>query len=225
MISLVILASVAGLRRWVQGTPVLDSGVNVLSYSFRPQASHLDSRSPAVDSPKAPREEPVGPETKAIGAIASEDDLVQAAGRLDEDSSVYVAQIKTPKQLLYVVEPGDRLDKISMKFYRTHHRHRDILLANPGLDPRRMTPGLTIVIPDLKAPLPKTQQVSFSMPVGGKRVYQVRAGDVLGVISERELGSVKYVPKILEMNPGLKAGTLKVGQALNLPVGVMASSH
>lgn len=225
MISLVILASVAGLRRWVQGTPVLDSGVNVLSYSFRPQTPQFDDHSPRGGPSMLLKEGPVVPEIQAVDTMTSEDELVQAAGRLDEDSSVYVAQIKTPKQSLYVVEPGDRLDKISMKFYQTHHRHRDILEANPGLDPRRMTPGLTIVIPDLKAPLPKAQQVSFSMPVGGKRVYQVRSGDVLGVISERELGSVKYVPKILEMNPGLKAGTLKVGQALNLPVGVMASSH
>ena len=217
-----ILALGTGLRRWVQGKPALDSGENLLSYSFRPQARQKSLQPNKEVLLKGSSEEA---EVEEIPSLGADDEVVSSAGRLDTNSSVYVAKINRPAQLLYVIEPGDRLDKISMKFYQTHHRHSDILAANPGLDPKRMTPGKSIVIPDLKDPLPKVQKVSFSMPAGGKRVYRVRSGDVLSVISERELGSIRYQSKILEMNPGLKAGKLKVGQALNLPVGVMASSH
>ena len=126
--------------------------------------------------------------------------------------------VHQPEEVIYHVEPGDRLDKISMKFYETHHRHKAILEANPGLDPKRMRPGQKIVIPHLLDHGPKPKTVFISRPVASSREYVVQRGDVLSRIAERELGSMKLVPKILEMNPGLKPARLKVGQSLRLPL-------
>jgi hypothetical protein len=47
--------------------------------------------------------------------------------------------------------------------------------------------------------------------------YKIREKDLLGKIAERELGSVKYLPEILSLNPGLNPDALIVGQIIHLP--------
>ena len=129
-----------------------------------------------------------------------------------------VLQVSNPTQCEYVVEAGDRLDLISMKFYGTHRRYQDILSANPGLDAKRLKPGLKLAIPDIRMGLP-VQPVVFvqrSQPL--TREYIVQAKDVLGSIAHKELGSSRWSSKILEVNPGLDPLKLKPGQKINLPV-------
>ena len=61
----------------------------------------------------------------------------------------------------HVIQAGDNLEAISLKFYGTRHRWRPIVEANPGLDPRRMRPGRKILIPRLaqEATAPRTAHV------------------------------------------------------------------
>ena len=149
-------------------------------------------------------------EPKVVPKISSE--LVKT------ESLSSVLQVSNPSQCEYVVEAGDRLDLISMKFYGTHRRHQDILSANPGLDAKRLKPGLKLVIPDIRMGLP-VQPVVFvqrSRPL--TREYVVQAKDVLGSIANKELGSSRWSAKILEVNPGLDPLKLKPGQKINLPV-------
>lgn len=61
------------------------------------------------------------------------------------------------------------------------------------------------------APLPAAPVVS------DKLTYQVKKGDTLGHIAQRELGSVKYTADILRLNPDLNPNNLKLGQEIKLP--------
>jgi len=48
---------------------------------------------------------------------------------------------------VYHIVAGDNLRRIAVKLYRDPARWKEILAANPGLDPRRLKPGATIVLP------------------------------------------------------------------------------
>jgi len=133
-------------------------------------------------------------------------------------SSKRIIQVNNPGKLVHQVQKGDRLDKISMMYYGTHHRHREILDANPGLDPNRLRLGKKIVIPDIRGGLPKQSQVFIERNNPLVRDYLVKPGDVLGRISRKELGSSKHIKRILEVNPGLDPKKIKVGQVISLPI-------
>lgn len=134
-----------------------------------------------------------------------------------KSSNASVVEITNPKVIKYEIQVGDRLDKISDKFYGTHHRWKDLVLANPGLNPEKIRPGQIILIPGLKTDLPKQDTVYLSAHQKNRRPYKIREKDLLGKIAERELGSVKYIPKILALNPGLDPNTIRPGQIINLP--------
>ena len=50
-----------------------------------------------------------------------------------------------------------------------------------------------------------------------KTLYTIKSGDILGMIAQTELGSVRYVGKIKELNPGLIDSNLVIGDVLVLP--------
>ena len=50
-----------------------------------------------------------------------------------------------------------------------------------------------------------------------KTLYTIKSGDILGMIAQTELGSVRYVGKIKELNPGLIDSNLVSGDVLVLP--------
>jgi len=60
-------------------------------------------------------------------------------------------------------------------------------------------------------PQPKPQ------PVATTRSYTIQKGDVLGVIAQRELGSVRFLGEIEKLNPGLDARSLIPGKKILLP--------
>jgi nucleoid-associated protein YgaU len=51
--------------------------------------------------------------------------------------------------------------------------------------------------------------------------YTVRSGDSLSEIAQKQLGSSKRVDLILQVNPGLRADRINVGQVLNMPTNQM----
>lgn len=76
-------------------------------------------------------------------------------------------------------------------------------------------PVVSSAIP-LEIPLDGTALLPAPSPEG-PRAYVIRDGDVLGVIAQRELGSVKRLQEILDLNPGLDPLALKPGSTLQLP--------
>ncbi len=58
--------------------------------------------------------------------------------------------------------------------------------------------------------------------VPSTRVVLVKAGDVLSLICQRELGTVRRMDEVLALNPGLDPDRLSIGQRLRMPVGEVA---
>jgi nucleoid-associated protein YgaU len=75
-----------------------------------------------------------------------------------ERAAVPVASVPLPREgsaigappagpRTYTVQPGDTLADISVLFYGAPEAWRQIIAANPGLDPAKLVPGTVLVIP------------------------------------------------------------------------------
>lgn len=83
------------------------------------------------------------------------------------------------------------------------------VLPRGGKDTRAEASVLTPVPP----PPVETEPAVSHEP----RKYTVQDGEVLSGIAERELGSVRYVSAILDLNPGLDADHISAGDVLWIP--------
>ena len=93
------------------------------------------------------------------------------------------------------------------------------MLADPPV-----TPPAPIVEP---APAPKVDRAPGPKPAPvAKRVrYTVKRGDSLGLIAQKQCGTVKMKGKILALNPKIKdENDIREGQELILPVGDRAGA-
>ena len=73
------------------------------------------------------------------------------------------------------------------------------------------------VQPEAK-PQPELEKPRVEPPApDAPRDYVVKSDEILGLIAQRELGSVRYVQAILDLNPGLEADSIKEGDVLRLP--------
>ncbi len=81
---------------------------------------------------------------------------------------------------------------------------------------RRQRPA---VVPDPVVDEPELDEpvvVPTPQPVERKS-YTVVKGDTLGEIASKQIGSTRYLPLLLQLNPGLRPERLKVGKRLTLP--------
>lgn len=61
----------------------------------------------------------------------------------------------SPARAVYTIAAGDTLRGVAAELYHDGRRWKDILAANPGLDPRRLRPGQVIELPEpIGAPEP-----------------------------------------------------------------------
>jgi LysM repeat protein len=122
----------------------------------------------------------------------------------------------------HVVAKGETLSQISMERLGTTRRMQEIVALNPGIDPDHLVIGQKLILPGggsaaVVAPEPKT--APRSTPAGPGGTYTIRSGDVLSRIAQDQLGSIKYVQAILDVNPGLEPTQLSVGQVIAMPAG------
>jgi len=124
----------------------------------------------------------------------------------------------------YVVKDGDTLERIARRELGDGRRWREIQALNAGIDPRRLKIGARLLIAGEARPQAGSRPVSSEpkrpAPAPSKvatTAYTVKRGDVLGRIAQRELGSAKLWPKIVELNPGVDPNRLHVGAVLRLP--------
>lgn len=123
----------------------------------------------------------------------------------------------------YVIEPGDTFSSISQKFYGDA-KHFDLLVkANPSVNPGRMKPNTTIVIPPLPAKatalIDDRADVSVA-PIDPRTQYEVQPGDNLNKISLKLYGTSQKWNAIYQANKkilGEDATKLKPGMVLTLP--------
>lgn len=96
----------------------------------------------------------------------------------------------------------------------------DPLLPEPEMAQQQPAAADAGFLPaDAGAVLPLTEPAppTAAPIVSDKLTYQVKKGDTLGHIAQRELGSVKYTADIMRLNPDLNANNLKLGQEIKLP--------
>ncbi len=116
----------------------------------------------------------------------------------------------------YVIRPNDNLWTLVRKWGLKDSFIEEIKRANPTLDVRSLVPGQTIKIPSPEGAM-VARTPPAPPPAGGGRSYQVQEGDDLSTIARKHLGSAQRYREILQMNPGLDARRLRIGQTIRLP--------
>lgn len=106
----------------------------------------------------------------------------------------------------YIVQKGDTYYSIGKKFGVSMQAITD---ANPGVDPKRLQVGKTIVVPPPTSSAPKPVTSTAS----GEKIYTVVSGDTLSKIA-KEHGTTWQA--IRDLN-NLPTTSIKVGQQLKIP--------
>jgi len=143
---------------------------------------------------------------------------------------------RPPAGRVYVVRPGDTLSVIAQRELGTCKRWPEIAALNGDLDPAKLRQGMRLRMPEgsgaarvlvAEATTPSREKAVAPAPAprpAAGATYTVKSGDVLGVIAQRELGSSKRWPEIVELNPGIDPDRLIVGARLSMP-GAGARVH
>ncbi len=121
---------------------------------------------------------------------------------------------------VHVVAAGETLGDISKKHYGTSTKWKDIVKANPGVDPEGLKIGQKLKLPEIAGtPTPTNTPAPGAAPVSDSAAgdYTVKAGDTLESIALSQLGSKTATKKIIEANPGLDARKMRIGQKLKIP--------
>jgi nucleoid-associated protein YgaU len=128
----------------------------------------------------------------------------------------------------YVVRSGDTLADIAQKQLGSAKRWPELVKLNPGLDPKNLKIGTTIKLGSGAAAAPLAEapaQVSPVKTTGDKavasaaRTHTVVAGDTLGGIAKKYLGSTARANDVFEANRDVLSSpnALKIGQVLRIP--------
>ena len=185
-----------------------------------------------------PAATPVAPEQPAAAPAISDSSTSLASGK-----SSAVAESTAPgKQRTHVVQQNETLSTISLAAYGSANYYPHILRANPGLDPKKMKVGQSIILPDISAVKPQsgsgagagagaqpaqsgTSQQQQPAAATGQHLdpakeYKVAANDSLYRISVKLYGKSDLANQIYELNKeqiGPDPAKLKLGTVLKLP--------
>jgi len=141
----------------------------------------------------------------------------------------------------YVVQKGDSLAQIARRTLGKESRWTEIAALNPGLTPKSLKVGAKLALPadatqavaqptlpaqkkTEPAPKPKSSErvATPERRVAGGPSCKVQKGDTFKAIARRELGDSDRWKEIADLNPGVSASKLAVGQVLRLPAGTRA---
>ena len=150
------------------------------------------------------------------------------------------------KRPRYKVQQGDSFESIARSKFGDAKLKEEIVRLNPQVQPTRMQIGQELVLPSaadvsrlttgrraaesvvakapVLAPTPKgeakpaaKEKVAAVATVAGERAYVVGKGDTLGRIAQVQLGSMKRIDELRELNPDVDPTRLRIGQRIKLP--------
>ncbi len=122
------------------------------------------------------------------------------------------------------IASGESIWSIAESVYGNGKYYDKILKANPGVDPKHLKVGKTLVIPELGEAERSTPMVrraaDITGPLNTATEYPVVSGDTLERISIKLYGDSKMVDKLYEANKtliGADENKLTIGWVLKLP--------
>jgi nucleoid-associated protein YgaU len=114
--------------------------------------------------------------------------------------------------------------------YGNRNLYPAIMRANPNLDPKKMRPGMTIVLPPVAEVRPDSSnadRTSSATPAShtagsldSRNEYRVTSGDTLERIAMKLYGKRDMIDKLYELNKekiGPDRDKLRLGMVLKLP--------
>lgn len=126
-----------------------------------------------------------------------------------------------PEFTKHTVQKGETFETIARKYFGAKARGSIIANANPMMDPSRLTPGRTVLVPrDPKniqgAPAPQRPVAAADATV---EEYTVQPGDSLSAIASEVYGDPRLARRIFEANRDqlTSENAIKVGQKLRIP--------
>jgi len=129
----------------------------------------------------------------------------------------------------HVVQKDETLALISKAIYGSPNYYPHIIRANPGLDPKKLKPGMTINIPPMSEVKPSSNgepgsaggssTASNGQPIDPHTQYRVEQNDTLERIAIKLYGKREMKDKIAELNKQSlpDPNKLKLHQVLQLP--------
>lgn len=126
----------------------------------------------------------------------------QTAAKAADPVSAGPAEIKE-----YTIVAGDNMYNIAKK---EGISMQDLVKLNPSVDPRKMRPGMKILIPPAK---PQAALAEPALPSGGGTIYVVKPNDNLGKIASMHGVTVKD----LRAANNLKTTRIDINQKLVIP--------
>jgi len=205
-----------------------------------PPAPELDSSAlEAFDEGLEPAGAPLGNGAR-VPSGAVELPAFEAAPASDEPAPPAVKANDAARQ--YVVRSGDTLSEIAQHELGSAKRWKELVAANPGLDPSKLRVGKKLAIPGgaaasgsrspgttlASATPPKAstppKAKAATPPATGPATWKVGRGESLWIIAQRSLGDGKRWKEIAALNPGLNPDRLVQGAVLKLPAGSKASA-
>lgn len=161
-------------------------------------------------------------ELEKLNGIASEDLRVGKVIKLPAKAAAVDPLAPGPEALsssdpnVHVVKSGETLSDISKMRYGTTTKWKEIVKANPGIDPEGLKVGQKLKLPEIAGTTPAP--VGPSAPADNPAAtYTVKAGEYLEDIALSQLGSRGAWKKIVDANPGIDPRRLRVGQKLVIP--------
>ena len=120
----------------------------------------------------------------------------------------------------YTVVSGDSgCFGVAKKIYGDGNKWHIIAKANPGiLDPGKLKPGQTLVIPRLAGETTTRPFVGGGTTRPAGELYKIKANDNLESIARTKYGDGTLWREIVKANPGLDPNHMKIGQEIVLPV-------
>ncbi len=163
---------------------------------------------PAVDTNPAPAPTDYRPETNLTDVQPTEPPARHETVTPEPPPS---ERVPTGTVTEYTIVKGDSFYSIAKKHGITI---ADIKAANPGVDPLRIRPGQTLVLPPPAPPQPKSQATAEKSSTGSdQNVYAVKSGDTLSRIAARHNTTVNELRNLNH----LTTDRIVVGQKLILP--------
>lgn len=114
------------------------------------------------------------------------------------------------------VRKGDTLQKIAARELGRSERWKVLLEWNPGIDPRRLQPGMQLELPPSARAAPAAPEAASA---ASARLHVVRSGDTLSSLAKRYYGDAQRWIDLLEANREQLSGPddVRVGQKLRIP--------